>query len=264
MSSNVTIFRGSPHTDLGNLVYNVVDNKVISSNVATISSSAEITSVGNLVYITGVDSTIDGTHIVDTIPSQFPSNVPTPRSFTYSTTSGNVASAIVSPLGAIIANTSYSGGTVTNISAVNYGTTITTGANHGLVVGDIVALETKANITLGAIVLTVPSPTTFTYFGSTQTIANASTTGAWTRVPPVYVAPAGATAKVNNIVINNRSASVSTYSIFAGSEPIAENTQLGATTTAYIDLEQIISSGEKLTVCASNANVMFHISGEIV
>jgi len=265
MASRETIYRGSPHLNLGTPNYYQISNKVITSNVATISTSVvhNIPSAGTLAVIQGVDSTIDGTHIVASIPT-LDLNIPGPGSntFTYGTTAGNVSTAAVSPTGQLIWNNYYAGGTVTNIAVVNYVGTVTTGAAHGLVVGDIVGVETKSNITLGARVLTVPTSTTFTYESSTQTVANGATTGAWTKIPPVYVAPANASKKINNIAVVNKTVITQSYSIFIGGFPLAENTSIAGGTTQYIDLEQVIFNGEKLILCASNNDVKFHVSGE--
>jgi len=267
MATNETIYRGSPHLNLGTPNYYQISNKVITSNVATITTSAlhNIESAGTLAVIQGVDSTIDGTHIVATIPSlALDTSGPGSTTFTYSTTAGNVSTAAVSPTGQLIWNNYYAGGTVTNIAVVNYVGTVTTGAAHGLVVGDIIGLETKLNSTLGARVLTVPTTTTFTYESNTQTVANAATTGAWTKIPPVYVAPANASKKINNIVVSNKLPATSTYSIYIGGYPIAENVQINGNSTNFLDLEQIIFNGEKLILCASNNDVKFHVSGENV
>ena len=267
MATNETIYRGSPHLNLGTQNYYQISNKVITSNVATISTSVvhNITSAGTLAVIQGVDSTIDGTHIVATIPT-LALDVPGPGSntFTYSTTAGNVSTAAVSPTGQLIWSNYYAGGTVTNIAIVNYVGTVTTGAAHGLAVGDIVGVETKLNLTLGSRVLSVPTSTTFTFEGSTQTVANAATTGAWTKIPPVYVAPTNASKKINNIVVTNKAPIIGSYSIYIGGYPLAENTSIAGGTTQYIDLEQIVFNGEKLIVCASNNDIKFHISGENV
>lgn len=267
MATKETIYRGSPHLNLGEQNYYQISNKVISSNVATISTSVvhNIPSAGTLAVIQGVDSTIDGTHIVSTIPSLAVDIAgPGSNTFTYSTTAGNVASAAVSPTGQLIWSSYYAGGTVTNIAVVNYIGTVTTGAAHGLVVGDIIGVETKVNLTLGARVLSVPTSTTFTYESNTQTVANTATTGAWTKIPPVYVAPTNASKKINNIVISNKFPATGTYSIYIGGYPIAENVQINGNNSVYIDLEQVVFNGEKLIVCASNNDIKFHISGEDV
>jgi hypothetical protein len=267
MASKETIYRGSPHLNLGTPNYYQVSNKVIASNIATISTSVvhNITSAGTLAVIQGVDSTIDGTHIVASIPS-LALDVPGPGSntFTYGSTTATLSTAAVSPTGQLIWNNYYQGGTVTNIAIVNYVGTVTTGAAHGLAVGDIVGVETKANLTLGSRVLTVPTSTTFTFEGSTQTVANAATTGAWTKIPPVYVAPVNASKKINNIVVTNKIPTTQTYSIYIGGFPIAENVQINGSSTNFIDLEQVMFSGDKLILCASNNDIKFHVSGEDV
>ena len=265
MPSKETIYRGSPHLNIGTQSYHQISNKAITSNVATITTSANngLSFAGTLAVISGVDSTIDGTHLVATIPALLPdTSGPGSTTFTYSTTAGNVSTAAVSPTGQLIFSESYIGGTVTNIAIVNYTGTVTTGAAHSLVVGDIVAVETKGNITLGSRVLTVPTSTTFTFEGSTQTVANAATTGAWAKIPPVYTAPTGASKKINNIVVANKGPVTASYSIYIGGYPLAENVQINANNTNYMDIEQIIFSGEKLIVCASNNDIKFHISGE--
>jgi len=267
MATNETIYRGSPHLNLGTQNYYQISNKVCTSNIATISTSVvhNIPSAGTLAVISGVDSTFDGTHIVASIPSlALDFAGPGSNTFTYGTTAGNVSTAAVSPNGQLIWSDAYIGGTVTNIAVVNYVGTVTTGAAHGLVVGDIIGVETKSNITLGARVLSIPTSTTFTYESSTATVANGATTGAWTKIPPVYVAPANASKKINNIVVANKAPVIGSYSIYIGGYPIAENTSIAGGTTQYIDLEQVIFNGEKLIVCASNNDIKFHISGENV
>ena len=267
MATNETIYRGSPHLNLGTQNYYQISNKAITSNVATVTTSLvhNMLYAGTLAVISGVDSTLDGTHLVATIPSlALDVAGPGSNTFTYSTTAGNVGSAAVSPTGQLIWTDAYVGGTVTNIAVVNYTGTVTTGAAHGLVVGDIVAVETKANITLGSRVLSVPTSTTFMYEGSTQTVANAATTGAWAKIPPVYVAPTNASKKINNIVVTNKAPVIASYSIYIAGYPIAENTSIAGGTTQYIDLEQVLFNGEKLIVCASNNDIKFHISGENV
>jgi hypothetical protein len=264
MATNKTIFRGSPYLSFGNIGYGEITYKAIATNVATITASSYINAAGTLVVISGVDSTIDGTHIVATIPAVFPGNIPVGQTFTYSTTSGNVAAAAVSPKGSLVFNKSYIGGTVTTISVINYVGTATTGAAHGLAVGDIVGIETTNLTTLGTRILSIPDATSFVFETSTQTVANASTTGAWTKIPAVYTAPLKTSTQINNIVITNKAPIIGSYGIYIGGYPIAENTSIAGGTTQYIDLEQIIFNGEKLIVCASNNDIKFHISGENV
>jgi len=70
-----------------------VSNKVISSEVATLTTTASHTySVGDVVVVTGVDATFNGTYVVSAIPSA--------TTFSYKKTgAANVTSAAVSPVG---------------------------------------------------------------------------------------------------------------------------------------------------------------------
>ena len=69
MATNETIYRGSPHLNLGTQNYHQISNKVITSNIATITTSDlhNLASAGTLAVISGVDSTIDGSHKVCSI-----------------------------------------------------------------------------------------------------------------------------------------------------------------------------------------------------
>ena len=63
-----------------------VSNKALTSNVATITTSATHgLFVGDTVKITGVDTTFNGTYVITTVPST--------TTFTYARTASNVASA---------------------------------------------------------------------------------------------------------------------------------------------------------------------------
>jgi hypothetical protein len=115
---------------------------------------------------------------------------------------------------------------------------------------------------MGAMVLSVPTSTTFKYASSTQTVGNASTSGAWTKIPPVFVAGSKDTTIVSSIAIANRSPINLSYSIYAGGVALAENTAIPGGTTQYIDLEQMLFNGDKLILCATNKDVIFHVSGK--
>lgn len=69
-----------------------VTNKALTSNVATLTTSADHTYlVGDVVVVTGVDATFNGTFNITAVP--------TTTTFTYSKTAGNVSSTAVSPTG---------------------------------------------------------------------------------------------------------------------------------------------------------------------
>ena len=257
-----TIFRGSPHINLGTTTNKLVSSRTSASNIQTITTSTahEIPSVGRLVSISGVDTTVDGSHIISAM-SPISDDFVGLSGFTYSSASvSNTGSA--TPNGHLAYSDIYNnGGLITNIGVVNYLGTATTSVAHGLSVGDIIALETVLNVTLGAMVLSVPTSTTFKYASATQTVANAATSGAWTKIPPVFVAGSKDTTVITSMAIANRSPSNLSYSIYAGGVALAENTSIPGGTTQYIDLEQMLFNGEKLTLCATNKDVIFHISG---
>jgi hypothetical protein len=71
-----------------------VNNKALTSNVATLTTSAAHGfAVGDIVGVSGVDSTFDGDFTVVTVP--------TTTTFTYAKTASNVTSAAVSPTGKV-------------------------------------------------------------------------------------------------------------------------------------------------------------------
>lgn len=78
-----------------------VSNKALTSNVATLTTSAvHNLFAGDSVVISGVDATFNGTYTI--------TSVPTTATFTYAKTNSNVASTAVSPVGlATAANTIF-------------------------------------------------------------------------------------------------------------------------------------------------------------
>ena len=74
-----------------------VSNKALTSNVATLTTSAvHGLAVGDVVHVEGVDSTFNSTTGAYTVTS-----VPTTTTFTYAKTASNVASTAVSPVGKV-------------------------------------------------------------------------------------------------------------------------------------------------------------------
>jgi len=71
-----------------------VTNKVLTSNVATLTTStAHNYVVGDTVSVSGVDSTFNGNYVISAI---------TPLTFSYAKTASNVSSQSVSPIGAVV------------------------------------------------------------------------------------------------------------------------------------------------------------------
>lgn len=74
-----------------------VSNKALTSNVATLTTSAAHTYLaGDVVTITGVDATFNGTYNIIAVP--------TSTTFTYAKTASNVSSTAVSPVGTAVVN----------------------------------------------------------------------------------------------------------------------------------------------------------------
>jgi hypothetical protein len=77
-----------------------VSNKSLTSNVATLTTgAAHGYEVGQSVTVTGVDSTFNGTFTITAVP--------TTTTFRYAKTATDVASAAVSPVGAVVRNKGY-------------------------------------------------------------------------------------------------------------------------------------------------------------
>jgi hypothetical protein len=66
---------------------------------------------------------------------------------------------------------------------------------------------------------------------------------------------------VTNIAIVNDTASAATATINLATVPLVSSIALGANSTQFIDLEQIIYNGETITGSASTTAVDFHIAG---
>jgi hypothetical protein len=74
-------------------IVSVVNNKALTSNVATLTTASSHTyAVGDVVVITDVDATFNGTYQITAVP--------TATTFSYAKTNANVTSAAVSPVGA--------------------------------------------------------------------------------------------------------------------------------------------------------------------
>lgn len=87
-----------------------INNKALTSNVATITTTTSHGySIGDVVVITNVDATFNGTYII--------TSVPTASTFTYAKTATNVSSIAVSPVGtATVTHERRWGGVVRDVS----------------------------------------------------------------------------------------------------------------------------------------------------
>lgn len=242
-----------------------ISNKAITSNLATITTSAVhgITQVGTIVTIQGVDSTFDGTWAIHSIP--------TTSTFTFVSTTATVASAAVSPVGIATFNTGVSGVvsgfTITNKVVQNYIATLTSSSAHGLTVGDSVLVTIGDTIydSKEVSVIATPTTTTFCYIVSTASAATTAVSqGSYGKWPVAYTTPASTNTIATNIVITNASASSSTFSICIDRVCLAFQQTIAANTSAYFDLKQDIDTTKTIVVTTPSPRVAAQISGMTV
>jgi hypothetical protein len=241
-----------------------ISNKALTTNLATITTSAlhGITQVGTMVTIQGVDTVFDGTYLIHSIP--------TTSTFTYVKTNANVTSAAVSPVGIATFNTGasgFTGGLVTNKVVQNNIATITTGAAHGLVVGDAVAVTIGDTVydSNDISIIAIPTTTTFCYIVTTASAATTAVSqGAWGKWPNAYVVPASTSTIATNIIITNASASASTFSICLDRVCMAFQQTIAANTSAYFDLKQDLDTTKTIVVTTPSSRVAAQISGMTV
>jgi hypothetical protein len=239
-----------------------ITTAALTSNLVTITLSANhgFTQIGQLVTVMGVGAAYDGTYPVYTYPAN--------NTFTYVKTNANIGSAAVTPNATATFNTASAGGNISNNAVTNYNAIITTSTAHGLVVGDIVAVNTgtTGTETSAAVVTSVPTTTSFTYNSSTLTVANAAISqGAWAKYPPVYTLSAGTTGIVTNIVINNPQSSAQGSALFnvsVAGTPVISNYALTSGNTAVFDMKSYIgTTGDKIYVSSSTPTGTATISG---
>lgn len=77
----------------------------------------------------------------------------------------------------------------------------------------------------------------------------------------LYTVPAQTTTIVTNVAVTNTSNADITFTISLDDVVLQNETTVPADTTAYIDLKQVINSGDTIKGGASVTTVNFHISG---
>lgn len=81
----------------------------------------------------------------------------------------------------------------------------------------------------------------------------------------LYTVPSATTAVVTNIAVTNTAGSAYTFTLSLDNIDLHTATTIAANTTIYIDCKQVLATTKTIKGGASNASVMFHISGvEIV
>lgn len=258
-NSPAVFYRGNPAYGTTN-TSRAVSNKALTSNLATITTSTNhgITDVGTLVSIQGVDANLDGLYPIYTIPTN--------NTFTFVKTTANITSAAVSPAGSAIFNTltvAATAGTISNNAIVNYTAIITTTAAHGLAVGDIVRVNTGTTGTDGTFTVSaVPTTSIFTFITSTQTLATAAISqGCFAKFPDVYTLAASTDGIVSNAVFANPTASSAQVNLTIDKVSIAEQLNVAANSSVFLDLKQYFATTKKISVGTSIPQIDVQISG---
>ena len=77
----------------------------------------------------------------------------------------------------------------------------------------------------------------------------------------LYTVPSATTTVVSNIAVTNTAGSAYTFTLSLNNIDLHTATTIAANSTVYIDLKQVLTATETIKGGASNASVMFHISG---
>lgn len=86
-------------------------------------------------------------------------------------------------------------------------------------------------------------------------------TAAATSSTTLYTVPSATTAVVTNIAVTNTAGSAGTFTIALDGVALHTTTSIGANTTVYIDLKQVLAATKTITGLASATTINFHISG---
>lgn len=77
----------------------------------------------------------------------------------------------------------------------------------------------------------------------------------------LYTVPASTTAVITNIAVTNTAGSAGTFSILLDDVSLHTTTAIGANTTVYVDLKQVLATTKTIKGFASAVTINFHISG---
>jgi hypothetical protein len=86
-------------------------------------------------------------------------------------------------------------------------------------------------------------------------------TAAATSSTTLYTVPSSTTTVVSNIAVTNTAASAGTFTLTLNSVALHTTTAIAANTTVYIDLKQVLATGQIIAGLASATTINFHISG---
>jgi hypothetical protein len=93
---------------------------------------------------------------------------------------------------------------------------------------------------------------------TTKVLARAA---AATSSATLYTVPSSTTTIVTNIAVTNTAGSAGTFSLLLDDVSLHTTTAIGANTTVYIDLKQVLATTKTIKGLASATTINFHISG---
>ena len=234
-----------------------VSNKALTSNIATITTAANHGyAVGDVVVMSGVDTTLDGTWVV--------ASVPTSTTFTFAYTTTNITSAAVSPTGLLIKTHGLGGFAVSNKACVNGVATITTSSAHGYAVDDWVRLQIGDSSLDGtAKIIAVPSATTFVISRPGITVASTAISGGvvgkiGAANAAVYTVVAGRQCVISTVSITNANGTSGQYRLWTATsttptvaERLVYDGTIPATDTLTLTLGVALDAGKVLVASAN-------------
>jgi hypothetical protein len=250
-------FRGNPAYGTTNAPRSVTTAALTSNLVTlTLGSNHGLSQVGTLINVQGVGASYDGLFPVNSFPGL--------NTATYVVTTANIGSAAVTPNGSAIFNSGVTvGGALSNHAVVNYTAIITTSAAHGLVIGNIVQVNTGNAATNGTYVVTsIPSATLFTYTSATQTLASAALAqGAFGKFPDVYTLAASTDGIVTNAVFSNPTASSAQVNLTIDNIAVGKQLTIPANASTFLDIKQFFATTKKISVGSSIPQIDCQVSG---
>ena len=93
------------------------------------------------------------------------------------------------------------------------------------------------------------------------TVKALARTAAATSSATLYTVPASTTAVITNIVVTNTAGTAATFTLSLDGVALHTTTAIGANSSIYIDLRQVLATTKTITGLASAVTVNFHISG---
>ena len=262
-----TAVTGGLITGGGPRTFSYINNQVIASNIATLTTvAAHGLVVGDIVVVSGVSSVLDGTWTVATVP--------TSTTFTFPSTTATVSTAAVSPTGVVMRQPA-AGFTVSNRGSVNNTAQLTTGTAHGLAVDDYIQTSVGVAGFDGYFRVTgVPSSTAVSYAtAASGTVASGASFagGVAKRVWQgyLYTVPAGYSATVSTLTITSRDTVPGFYRIgiipkgetLNESDWLVYNSTIPSFDAITLTLGKTLATGDQVYFWASTPLLTFQLFG---